>query len=180
MEISKILKNWVPLVSSFIDSSALNRKNAAKEVALILVLSLVPIWGGAIHSVATLPNDSDFLSSLHKLIMNGELLLYSTSILAPIFYLVFSEPDGEKQYPDRYVQGLIIMILLIISLILFSAQRTNPDIDYIFNWSIVIFFVSIIFLYIATVFRNWVKDSTDFKNEERSFSADYRDRRLRK
>lgn len=181
MGIRVFLRNWVPLASSFINSSTSNRINALKEVSLVLILSLIPIWGGALHNVALLSShDSNFFESLNSLIGNGELILYSTSILAPIFYLVISDPVGENHYPHRYSQGLIVIVLLVISLLLFSAQRTNPNTDYIFKWSVVIFIISIVLLYLATVFRNWASDGNIFKEAEQDFTTQYRKRRAEK
>ncbi len=173
--IKNFIRKWVPLVSSLIDCERRHQKDAAKEILLVLVLSLVPIWGGALLG-STSPK-ATYFGEFYKLIQNGELILYATSILAPIFYLVFHDPVGERPYPDRYFQGLIIIVLLIISLLLFSAQRSTAGSSFIFAWSIVIFLISLVLLYLSTVFRNWMNDKPDVKQSERDFLHDYGERR---
>ena len=173
------IRKWVPLLTSFIECKARHRKDAFKEIFLILLLSLLPIWGGALLNIAVVnSNEIGFIEAINNLIKNGELILYSTSILAPIFYLVLHEPQGGRKYPERYFQGVVILFLLIISLLLFSAQRQTSENTYVFNWSVLIFSVSVVFLYLATVFRNWMNDSPDMRSDERSFVEQYHDRRV--
>lgn len=174
----QFLRSWIPLFASFIECKSNHRKDALKEILLLLVLSLMPIWGGAILNVALHPEKNiGFFIAFNELIRNGELILYSTSILAPIFFLVLHEPEGERSYPEKYFQGFIILLILIISVLLFSAHRQTIENKYIFNWSVGIFIVSSFLLYLATVFKNWMNDSPDMKSSERDFLEEYNERK---
>lgn len=162
------LRDWVPLVSSFLECSKRHRVEALKELLLVLGLSLLPIWGGALYATATATN-ADYVHSVYQLIKNGELVLYSTSILAPIFYLVINEPVGDRQFPERWFQGIIVIILFAVLLILFSAYKTTNGTPRLFHWSIYLYLISVLLLYFATVFRNWMNDGPDIRQSEREF-----------
>jgi len=56
---------------------------------------------------------------------NGELLIFTITMISPVFYFIFSEPDGARPLPGRIFFGTIAGILLALSVCVLSLLKIS-------------------------------------------------------
>lgn len=156
--------------------------NAAAEVFTIIIVSTSPLWLSAFGMITIDKSDEiEYLKALGMVTNGGELFLYTTSILAPIFYMVLRKGDIKKGFPNRLSHIIIIFIITIISAYFFGLKRSGSEIDtnLISNISRIAFFLSAILLYTAILYNNnrLSTSAEDVKAKERDFNIRYKKHR---
>lgn len=147
----------VPLLGNLVSCSKESHVSSLQEVGTNLFWSVMPIWlSSFVILISKTSSDKSAYSLLIANIGNGELFLYASSILAPVFYMVLKERKDKKQYPSRLSQMQFVWIIMLLSAVVFVFQRINYplDLSYVFWISILFFASSVILLYIATVYNN--------------------------
>lgn len=163
---------------------------AAFEIVVVMLISTSPVTVGALmklsRSVELNKTLENYIDLALKLIFNGELFLYSTSILGIVIFMTY-----KVFYGDRYgkIKGFLratkiftvivinffVLLVLIISISLYSYVVLDIDVDkeFVFDISKWTFFGSLIIYYLILVIINAKmpdlqgtlrKDSDDFSN----------------
>ncbi len=99
-------------------------------------------------------------------VYKGELFIYATALLGPLFYFIFKEYKDFPKFPGARFFMLSSVLILIISVALFSVQRTEAfvsglDLDhsYLFLLSWIVYFCSVFVVYLAHVYKNFAETS---------------------
>jgi hypothetical protein len=114
-------------------------------------------------------------------INNGELFLYATSLLGPIFYMSLIDPPGARQFPSRLSHMFVVLVISVLSAVAFGLQRAgqqlNPTIVYTASW--ILFVSALMLLYLATTFKNrrLPAGPEDFKQGEKDLSEKLKEHR---
>jgi hypothetical protein len=162
----------IPLIRDLLRCRRKDYAEAAKEVIATVLLAIVPVWLGA-AVMLLIPSASvghfvgDFLSS-------GEALLVSVALIGPSIYIITKKyGDLPKSMSIHFPQGYFLVILwlsicMVITAI-FALQRIYLQVvpnhqGQLFDgplmqkFSTGILMVTIISLYVVTVFRNFVEE----------------------
>lgn len=152
----------LPIISGLRDCTWRDHREACKEVAVNFVLSTSPLWLGSLIVYAIDPKMdlslSGYLRVALRAMSDGELLLFATSAIAPIFYFSLTPPTSkERDYPSRLSHIVSSLLIFMICVALFGAQRAggklNPTL--IFPMSVYVYVFALTIIYIATVYRNY-------------------------
>ncbi len=148
----------VPLFGSLTDCTFRDHAAAIKELSTVHIFSTAPIWLG-IYIVYVSGNSGDFssfVSACLSTISGGELFIYCTMMLAPLFWIALEDPKGASVFPTRRPHMVLIGIVNLFAACSFGLLKTGqfqrPDL--ILLASGVLFSVSLLLLYLGTVYHN--------------------------
>lgn len=168
------LVKLLPLLDTFLKSSSAEKKAAGKEVFVTCIFSFIPIFLATCVVVLRSPQDNPatFFDAYQVVVGRGELLLYSSSILAPIMYLVLHEPNGKQRLNERLTQGVLGCLMLILSYCFYGLNYSGivNNLDFLLKSSYWMLGVAIVLWYFATVFRNMMTGGFDLRTEEEAFT----------
>ena len=164
---------WLPVINGLMKSRLKHHKNALVEVGLTSLVSFFPLIASAL--TLTLINSSDkkeadFFISLTEVVSRGELVVYASSIIAPVFYLCLKEPPVIEKV-SQFALALIIFLLCTVMYTLnYSGVVTN--FETLVNLSYWLIFSAIFVWYISTLFKEMTYN-LDFKESETDFAEAY-------
>lgn len=172
----KILRK-LPLLGGLAHCRLSDHEDASKEFGVNFVFSTAPIWlGGLIIFALDQAQNKTFFSLLIAMIgtvRGGELFMYSTAMVAPIVYLALKPEKGVPIFPGQMSHVVFITIVAIVSSAFFAIQRTGVWIDtnITFPLSVGLYILSLILLYLATVYKNY--QLTGAPDEARGQTAEF-------
>jgi len=144
----------LPLLEGLPDCTRENYYEAFKEVFSNVLFSTMPIW---LSFFAFIWKSADLKTATNSILGHGELLMYATSILAPIFYMVFKNFDTNttKKFPGAFSHIILVTVIFVICSFAFGVLRSESlPMDTLFYWSLSLYIISLILIYLATVFSN--------------------------
>jgi len=82
-----VFARGIPLLGGLVDCSWQDHWESLRQTAVIVLLSTTPIWLGAVivYSFGVNLEFASFKDALQNTAGNGELFMYSTALLAPVF-----------------------------------------------------------------------------------------------
>lgn len=162
----KSLIRKIPLIGVLlVDVRFRNHVEAIQEVGLNIVLSTIPIWFGAVIMLAFKNVQGNWFDLVIGNVYKGELFIYATAILGPLYYFMFKEYKNFPQFPSARSFMLSALFIIVFSVGLFAVQRIggiflgqvslNQDFIFSLSWKIYLFSVAIV--YLAHVYKNLVE-----------------------
>jgi hypothetical protein len=153
----------LPLIGGLADARRRDHREAVKEVGVNILLSTAPIWLGCIFLWAFQKFAMSPGAIIIRNVENGELFIYSTSIVAPLYYFIFKESEGNQKFPNAGSFMLISAIVLLVGGCGFAVTRLGTVLGTDFRWdkvklfvfSAILYVIAIIVVYLAHVYRNW-------------------------
>jgi hypothetical protein len=161
---------WLPVVGGLGYCGVVDHWKASQKVTFELLFATFPLTLGAI--VIWLSGAAPgFGTALEITLWNGDLYIYSTALLAPIFWLAIVEYAGERHFPNKKALLALIVIVNSISALLFGFLRGGRSVvmQKVFSLSAVLFLISLCLLYLGTVYhyslsRDPAKEFKDAEN----------------
>jgi len=147
----------LPLLSGLEKCTVEDHSSAVKEIFFTLIFSFSPIYIVIIGDYLFRNDNSafDFWLSLKKTILNGELFLYITSLIAPIFYTVLRERESGEKFPSKLSNMFVYIGIVFVAAISFAFQRSGSvDQEAFFNLSKILFFIAVPLYYLVLVYNN--------------------------
>lgn len=184
MKLRELARRWLPLFGGLVDCSLRDHWESIGQVTVVTVLSTVPIWLATLilFGESSHLNHAALVAALCSTIAHGELFMYSTALLAPLFWIALVDPRGAgHEFPSRVSHMLLIAIIDLIAGGFFgqlvSGSKANEA--FIFQLSVGIFMVSLVLLYLGTVYHvHQVPDvRAEFRKQEDEFSSAYGEHR---
>ena len=116
----------LPIVSDLCPASWQDWREAFKELFVVLLFSLMPVWLGlVIVTISTVP-DSPF-TFVAKFASSSDLGILSASLLGPMFYMMFRDEgraSGDRGVP-RFPSGLWFTILILVCCVIATIIYSN-------------------------------------------------------
>lgn len=175
-----------PLVGGLVDCDASDHWKALGQTFIVLLFSTAPIWLGALIVYGS----GDDLSygalriAMRRSIANGELYMYCTAILAPIFWVALVDLPGARVFPSKMSHMVLIGIIDSVAAVFFGLISAGKPLNHIFTFetSTYMFLFSTVLLYLGTVYHeSRVADATaataEFKRQESDFTSAVREHR---
>lgn len=168
----------IPLLGGLADCSWDDHWESIRQTFVVLLMSTAPIWLAAIivygkgQDLSYPALRAAFVST----IADGELFMFSTALLAPVFWMALCDPPGARVFPSKMAHMVLIVIIDSIAAVFFGLLTAHSDVNqmFVFRLSCWMFGASVILLYLGTVYHTSRLDVPgEFKRQEDSFSADY-------
>ena len=169
-----------PLIGGLIDCKSQDYYKAFGELILTLLFSTLPIFIALIVDHYKL--NLFFLESFKNNLSNGELFLYSTSILAPIFYTVLDDSGAKRTFPEKMPALIVYGGLMLISALVYALQKAGVALNSasLFQDSTIIFIISTFLLYLVIVLNNnriSMNPQQEMQEQENDFVNEYKKHR---
>jgi hypothetical protein len=174
--ICRIFKSaWIklPIVGGWCNAPYWAFREAAKELAFVWSLSLLPLIITILIDAASSPadvTDAGFWYAVSKNVKSGEIFIYANALLAPIGFILYKHNRDEAKFPNHISFMWLLFITIPISIAIFVLQRrgiiTNQGL--IDRIAIGIFSVTLLMRYTSMVYDSIRTDvaGTQRKNED--------------
>lgn len=173
----------IPLLGPLADCDGEDHWQSLGQTIVVVVLSTTPIWLAAIvvFAMGVEISSGAFLSALRGTVSHGELFMYCTALLAPMFWIALVDPRGARVFPSKVSHMLLIGIIDIIAAVLFGLGVAGNKLNqhFTFPLSVWMFVISVVLLYLGTVYHNsrMPEAPTEFRKEEEEFTEEVREHR---
>lgn len=150
-------KTW--LFGSLMLAGRKSFSTALYEFSYLVLWSILPfVLGGLVQYVIEGPSTppKSYYDYVLGTFRNGELLVFTISMLAPTLYLVLHDPEGAKRhFPHKLPLSTIVMFVIVVCAALFSLQKANTvkDAGAVFAISVVFTGLGLFFRYVAMVYH---------------------------
>lgn len=161
----------IPIFCDLADCAYQHHMATLKEMGITFVFSFMPLWLSA-ALIYFSSGASSVYEAILKNISNGELLIYSNSIIAPIFYIALEESEHYKSFPSKISHLLIFIIVMVFAAVCFSLQRIGIKFnsEYIVPFSTTALCVSLFIRYSSATINKWRKTPSAIISQQ---TADY-------
>ncbi|HEX4078216.1 MAG TPA: hypothetical protein VHX61_05000 [Rhizomicrobium sp.] len=156
------LVRMLPLVSGLPDCRWVDVKEATKEIFITFLLSTSPIWLGSLITFGVDQHRQKTISQYYVVLKNtlrsGEMLIYATAAIAPLFYFALvKSKDKSRDYPSRTSHIVSALLIFMIGTALFGVQRSGVkmDPDFVLPSSLYLYGFAMVVIFLATIYRNW-------------------------
>ena len=144
------------LFGTLFKTSRATHAGAFYEFMYLFVWSILPFALGTLVLYVTSddPNKSIFELSLHTF-QNGELLIFTISMLAPILYLTLHDPEQAEPFPHKLPISTVVALVIVTCASLFSLMKASSvkDLPFVISLSVILTIVALVFRYLAIVYH---------------------------
>lgn len=150
------------------------------EFIYLFIWSILPFALGTLVLYVTSddPNKNFFELGVHTF-QNGELLIFTISMLAPILYLTLHDPEKAEPFPHKLPISTVVALIIVACASLFSLLKASSvkDLPFVFGLSIALTIVALVFRYLAIVYhrvRLPQVTEEELRAPQKAFVDDYR------
>jgi len=129
---------------------------ALYEFLYLFVWSILPFALGALVLYVTSESPTkNFFEFGQATYQNGELLVFTISMLAPILYLTLHEPEQAESFPHKLPISTTVALLVVTCAALFALLKANAvkDIGFVLDLSVALTLVALVFRYLALIYH---------------------------
>lgn len=154
--------------------------SAFYEFIYLFLWSVLPFFLGALVLYVTSDAmDKNFYELGLNTFRNGELLVFTISMLTPILYLTLHDPENAAPFPHKLPISTAVALIVVTCASLFALLKASAvkDVPFVFEFSVILTIVALIFRYLAIVYhkvRMPVLTEQDLRAPQDSFVEDYR------
>jgi len=145
------------LIGSLFNAGRKTYASALYEFAYALVWSVFPFVLGILTLYVVSDDPSrDFLGLAKITVSNGELLIYTISMLTPILYLVLHDPEQEATpFPHKLPISTLVTVIAVTCSALFALMKAHAvkDSDFVLYLSIALTTLALVIRYLALVYH---------------------------
>lgn len=128
------------------------------EFLYLLLWSILPFALGAlVLYVTTDCLDKDFFELGLNTFRNGELLVFTISMLAPILYLTLHDPDRAARFPHKLPISTVVTLVIVTCAALFALLKASAvkDLPFVFDLSVGLTGLALIFRFLALIYHRY-------------------------
>jgi hypothetical protein len=172
-----------PVLGGLVDCDGRDHWESLGQTTVLFVLSSMPIWLGTLIVYATgeVTGRAGAKLALFSTISRGELFMYSTAFLAPIFWIALADKPNLRVFPGKVSHIVLMVIISVIAAVFFGLQTAGNRLNHRFTMGLseLMFATSLILLYLGILYHEHrIKDSsTVMKEGEETFAANYSEHR---
>lgn len=105
---------------------------------------------------------------------NGELLVFTISMLAPILYLTLHDPEQADPFPHKLPISTGVALIVVTCAALFALLKASAvkDLPFVFELSLILTGIALVFRYLAILYhkvRMPILTERDLRAEQESF-----------
>lgn len=176
--ISYLSRIW--LLGTLFRAGRSTHASAFYEFMYLFLWSVLPFALGALVLYVTSDAaDKSFYASGLNTFRNGELLVFTISMLAPILYLTLHDPEQAEPFPHKLPISTVVALIIVTCASLFALLKASAvkDVPFVFVLSIVLTIVALAFRYLAIVYhkvRMPALTERELRAPQETFVEDYR------
>lgn len=178
-----IVFNKIPLIGNITYCTFQDHLFAFWEYLSTCLFSFLPLII-AFFADYLIDNSTTFSSSIISNVQNGELLIYTTSILSPVFYIIMRKRKGDNSFPNSAAYILLYVGIVVIASIVFALQRAQVILDPLSISFIqkICFIIGFFLFYFVLLYNNSLKrnPSETFREEADDFTDSFSQHRRMK
>lgn len=150
------------------------------EFLYLFLWSVLPFALGALVLYVTSSDpDKNFFQLGLNTFRNGELLVFTISMLAPILYLTLHDPDRADKFPHKLPISTVVTLVIVTCAALFAVLKASSvkDFPFVFELSIGLTGLALCFRYIALVYHRYRMHSPtemEMRSQQMDFVNDFR------
>jgi hypothetical protein len=177
----KLKAREVPIFGGLVDCRGRDHWDALGQSFVLFVLSSMPIWLGTliVYAMGDKVGCLGFKLALLSTFSRGELFMYATASLAPIFWIALTEPPGAREFPGKVSHIVLMVIISVIAAVFFGLLTAGNRLNmrFTFDLSVLMFLGSVVLLYLGILYHeSQIRDAAPImKKQEEDFSAEYRE-----
>ena len=171
-----------PILGGLIVCDGRDHWNALGQMTVLFVLSTMPIWLGTLIVYAT-GVFTGYLGAglaVHSTIARGELFMYATAFLAPVFWIALTDRPGQDRFPSKLSHIVVMVVILVIAAVFFGLETAGNKLNQKFTLGLanITFVASSALLYLGILYHEH-RDRRDaankMKQDEQDFTAKFRE-----
>jgi hypothetical protein len=173
----------VPVLGGLVDCDGRDYWESLGQTTVLFVLSTMPIWLGTLIVYVTGEKTGclGFKVAFFSTIARGELFMYATAFLAPVFWIALTERPGARVFPGKVSHIVLMVIILVIAAVFFGLLTTGTRLNQGFTLRLAaaMFFCSLVLLYLGILYHEHrIRDAGPvMRKDEENFAAEYREHR---
>lgn len=171
-------KTW--LIGTLFRVNFATLASAFYEFIYLILWSILPFALGALVLYVTSndPNKHFFDLGLNTF-RNGELLVFTISMLAPILFMTLHDPEEAGPFPHKLLISTAVALIVVTCASLFALMKASAvkDIPFVFELSIVLTIIALVFRYLAIVYHKVRMPSLserEIRSNQDDFVADFK------
>lgn len=128
------------------------------EFLYLFLWSVLPFALGALVLYVTSADPTkDFFQLGLNTFRNGELLVFTISMLAPILYLTLHDPERAFPFPHKLPISTVVALVIVTCAALFALLKASSvrDFPFVFELSVGLTGLALCFRYIALVYHRY-------------------------
>ncbi len=170
----------IPLLGGLVHCTLRDHLAAVAEFLTTLFFSFLPLLIAYLVEWSN-NHEASFTASINKNLYNGELLLYVSSLLSPIFYLVLKNRGDADRFPSKMSHLLLYFSLILLASYVFGQRRSGFIFDPI-SISMIskyVFYISLPLFYLVLVYNNNLlpNPAREMRDEEEEYTNQVRKHR---
>lgn len=173
----------IPIFGGLVDCDGRDHWESLGQTTVLFLLSAMPIWLGALIVYATgqVTGCKGAKLALLSTISRGELFMYSTASLAPIFWIALADKPNVRVFPGKVSHIVLMVIISVIAAVFFGLEIAGNKLNqgFVLKLSVVMFFTSVILLYLGILYHESRIEYAPaiMRQDTENFAAGYREHR---
>jgi hypothetical protein len=173
----------VPLLGGLVDCDASDHWEALGQTFVVVLFSTAPIWLATliVYGSGSRLAYADLRAAVHGSVANGELFMYCTALLAPIFWVALVDLPGVRAFPSKISHMVLMAVIDLAAAVFFGLSSAGKHLNDLFTFraSTSMFIFSVALLYLGTVYHvsRVAEATTEFKRQETDFTDEMREHR---
>ncbi len=171
-----------PVLGGLVVCDGRDHWEALSQTTVLFVLSTMPIWLGTLIVYATgeIIGRAGWKLAIHNTIARGELFMYATAFLAPVFWMALTDRPGQRAFPGKLSHIILMVVILVVAAVFFGLITAGNKLNQRFTLGLAdaTFITSLALLYLGILYHEH-RDRRDaaavMKGQEEDFSAKYRE-----
>lgn len=168
------------LIGKLFRTSLSIHAGAFNEFMYLLLWSVLPFALGAlVLYVTSEAGNKSFYDFGLDTFRNGELLVFTISMLAPILFLTLHDPEQAEAFPHKLPISTMVALIIVTCASLFALLKASAvkDVSFVFKLSVILTIVALAFRYLAIVYhkvRMPTLTEKELRAPQQNFVEDFR------
>jgi len=125
------------------------------EFSYVFSWSVLPFGLGALTLYVAQPDGASILEHAVSTFKNGELLVFTISMLVPVLYMVLFDPDKAGPFPHKLPISTVVTLIIVISASLFALLKAKAVLkpDFVFDLSLLLTLLALFIRMLALIYH---------------------------
>ncbi|MBC5767227.1 hypothetical protein [Ramlibacter albus] len=131
--------------------------SALYEFSYLVAWSVLPFILGALvlYVIKEASGSKDFFVLAEDTFRNGELLVFTISMLAPILYLTLHDPEQAEPFPHKLLISTTVSLIIVTCAALFAVMKAGgiKDVKFVYQFSLFLTLAAFAFRFLAILYH---------------------------
>lgn len=146
-----------PVLGGLVVCDGRDHWDALGQTTVLFVLSTMPIWLGTliVYAMGELTGFAGFKCAICSTVARGELFMYATAFLAPVFWMALTDRPDQRAFPGKLSHIVLMVVILVIAAVFFGLITAGNKLNQRFTLRLadLTFFISLVLLYLGILYH---------------------------